>query len=116
MAEFDIERLSMDGRNRMTVALKDVGVAVHPPLDTVHRKDTVVLSPAVDRSDGVAPSVAAQELSDVLTVRICHPNQPVSEAALSDLDPTHGETVIWFDISDGSKLDPAAVLAALNPH
>ena len=119
MAEFEIERLSADARDRMTLALKEVGITAQPSLNTVHRKDTVVLSSDDGRSPAPARSATpdtTSTLDDVLTVRSCRPNQPIGTSALSDIDAARTAGVVWFDIRDSFALEPAAVLAELNAH
>lgn len=116
MAEFDIERLSADARDRMTIALRQVGITAQPSLDTVHRKDTVVLSSDDSRTETPETADTARGLEEVLTVRICRPNEPVRETAVHELDVAQRDGVAWFDIRDSFALDPMAVVAALNPH
>jgi Mg2+ and Co2+ transporter CorA len=116
MGEFEIERLSTDARDRMTRALKGVGITSQPPLDTVHRRDTVVLSSGDGAGQAPAPTASSDALENVLTARICRPNQPVRETAFSELDSARGDGVAWLDIRDTFALDPVAVRAALNAH
>lgn len=115
MSEFKIERLSDDARRRMASALSEVGLLPDPPLESVDRRDTVVLSwldpTMATNAGGPQPS----SLEDVLTVRIAAPGQPVQSGDLVSSALSLDEGVRWFDVSDSSRVDAAELLTALNP-
>ncbi|MDT4960552.1 MAG: hypothetical protein QOF87_199 [Pseudonocardiales bacterium] len=119
MSEFTIDRLSDDARRRMTSALEEAGLTADPSLDSVERRDTVVLSwisgDAAPRSGGPTDVTQRGSLTDVLTVRTAMPGQPVQTVDLEGLHVPIDGAVRWFNVDDTSQVDAAELLDALSP-
>jgi Mg2+ and Co2+ transporter CorA len=119
MGEFEIERLSYEARRRMASALSGAGLVPDPPLESVDRRDTVVLSriDGLDALDSGGDRTAAQpgSLKDVLKARTADPGQRVRTVDPESLSVPIGGGVRWFDVGDSSRADAAELLDALNP-
>jgi Mg2+ and Co2+ transporter CorA len=115
MGEFDIERLSDEARQRMTSALREVGVTVSPPLAEVDRRDTLILS-STDGSFAPASQGADRSLDEVVTVRIADSTGTVRRVGLHELsDMASTQGVRWFDVRDSTHVSAADLFDYLTP-
>ncbi|MEP7019472.1 MAG: CorA family divalent cation transporter [Pseudonocardiales bacterium] len=116
MTEFGIPRLSQEASQRMASALSDVGLTVDPPLATVERRDTVVLSWANDSAHGDSSGARTGSLNDVLTVRTASTGAPMRTVAADALPSAAAGDIRWFNIANTAHVDPAELLDVVNPH
>ncbi|PZS32763.1 MAG: hypothetical protein DLM58_09210 [Pseudonocardiales bacterium] len=117
MTEFGIPRLSQEASRRMASALSDVGLTVDPPLATVERRDTVVLSWANGSAHGDSPGVQPGSLTNVLTVRTARTGEAIRTVAPDTLPiAVAGNDIRWFNIANTAHVDPAELVDVLNPQ
>jgi hypothetical protein len=117
MAEFNIQRLSVEARSRIATALRTAGLEVDPPLATVDRRDTVVLSaPTRNKRLHSGPkSERSTSLADVLTLRIARPGAAIETVDI-DGPSTVKRGVRWFNVADTSHVDAAELLGIAGPY
>jgi hypothetical protein len=117
-AAFEIERLSDDARRRMASSLSEVGLHLDPPLESVDRRDMVVLSSTGTDTTGASSHQRGESttLADVLTIRAATPGTPLRTLDLDDLAAPTAQEIRWCNIEDSRNVSAAEVLATLNPH
>jgi hypothetical protein len=115
MSKFEIDRYSDEAKARMNAALTGAGLEVDPPLETLDRRDTVVLT-APASPDATPDERPSCPLAEVVTARFAAPGDRLRQVALDDL-PSHprGGGVRWFDVANSAEVSAVDLLKLLEP-